>query len=268
MAKSKTPELDIHDDTEDGRPPSAEKMPPKDEKRPSENGEDEEEEEAVEEYEIEAIVDVKTDVFGKGTKGYFVKWKGYSAKDNSWVSEEDAQNAKELIDEFLAKRKRKSLGASSSASQRTISARKATDDRGSAVPKKRGRKPAKKSVSDDENLEPEEEEERPVKKSRTTRQSKTKDVEAKITANFDSIGSLDDKYRNKSSWEDLIERIDTVAGEGDNSELVVYFSLKGTEQLYREPAHVLRDKCPKLLVDFYESNLRWKTAEEEEAEKD
>ena len=71
---------------------------------------DEAGEEDDEEYEIEMILDAKqgtfegvstfcalyilvmayTDVSRQGKLGYLVKWKGYSAESNSWVSEEEA----------------------------------------------------------------------------------------------------------------------------------------------------------------------------------
>jgi hypothetical protein len=55
------------------------------------------------EYEIEQILKQ----MGKGrTLRYYVKWKGYSTQDNSWVKAVDLTNADELLEEF---KKRKNL---------------------------------------------------------------------------------------------------------------------------------------------------------------
>ena len=51
-----------------------------------------------EEYEIERILDSNQE---RKKKFYLVKWTGYSDKFNSWVSEEDLGNAKELVDAFI-----------------------------------------------------------------------------------------------------------------------------------------------------------------------
>ncbi|KAJ7923924.1 hypothetical protein B0H13DRAFT_2315931 [Mycena leptocephala] len=57
-----------------------------------------------EEHEIENILSVKK---GKHTFCFLVKWKGFGHKYNSWVEEEDAQNAMELIVAFWEKQKKR-----------------------------------------------------------------------------------------------------------------------------------------------------------------
>ena len=36
----------------------------------------------------------------KGKKKFLVKWKGYTAKEDTWESRENLENAKELVKEF------------------------------------------------------------------------------------------------------------------------------------------------------------------------
>jgi hypothetical protein len=56
-----------------------------------------------EEYKVEKVIDKKK--MGQGCKTYYlVKWKGYSASENSWEPEENLR-ADELIAEFEKQRK-------------------------------------------------------------------------------------------------------------------------------------------------------------------
>ncbi|KAJ8694513.1 hypothetical protein PTI98_007177 [Pleurotus ostreatus] len=54
------------------------------------------------EFEVEAILKFKNDDDGKPI--YFVKWKGYTDRHNSWVREEDAGNTQDLIKAFWKKK--------------------------------------------------------------------------------------------------------------------------------------------------------------------
>jgi hypothetical protein len=55
-----------------------------------------------EEYEVEKVIDKKK--MGRGHKTYYlIKWKGYSASENSWEPEENVR-ADELIAEFEKRR--------------------------------------------------------------------------------------------------------------------------------------------------------------------
>ncbi|KAL1710838.1 hypothetical protein EV121DRAFT_251096 [Schizophyllum commune] len=70
---------------------------------------------------------------------------------------------------------------------------------------------------------------------------------------------MDKKYRDLDSWEDLIASIETVEQHPDNPDgLMVYVTLKDGRRV-RETSATAREKFPQLLIDFYESNLRWKT---------
>jgi len=70
-------------------------------------GPEQSEEEDGEVYEIEAILDAKRGATGTARIGYLVRWKGYPDDENSWVDEEDAVGAKELIKEFWGRQQKK-----------------------------------------------------------------------------------------------------------------------------------------------------------------
>ena len=66
------------------------------------NGKDNKDEAEEETFEIESILDKKTD---RKNKYYLVKWKGYSDQDNSWVHVRD-MCCDELLKEFEKKNKK------------------------------------------------------------------------------------------------------------------------------------------------------------------
>ncbi|KAI3998119.1 hypothetical protein K525DRAFT_281522 [Schizophyllum commune Loenen D] len=215
--------------------------------------------ESEEEYEIERILNHQEKRFGR-QRGYFVKWKGYGEADNSWVAEEDAANAKDLITEYWDREKEKKAAKSGSASTASIKrGRKSEPRTASEVSKKRAR--STKAVS----AEPiEVDEEPPAQKKK--RQSKGAKMEVDGTeddedgdADLPVVAAMDKKYRNLDSWEDLIASIETVEQHPDNPDgLMVYVTLKDGRRV-RETSATAREKFPQLLIDFYESNLRWKT---------
>ncbi|THH27749.1 hypothetical protein EUX98_g6441 [Antrodiella citrinella] len=247
------------------------------------SGEEEEGEE--EEYEIEQIIDAKSNAF-KGKMGYLVKWKGYGVGENSWVSEEDAQGAADLIKEYWEKQKqgprkptaRKSLPAE---------AREASPEVEAVPAKKRGRTSVSKpiSVSDDDD----EQSDRPQpKKSKNTATSAsvTKSKSASMTKSSaqkpkkraPSPSDSDEetfsdmrKWKLATSWEHIVKRVDTVE-RTDDGKLLVYFTLnergltKVEHAQCREESALCKEKFPKAMLDFYERNLRWRNLEDEDKE--
>ncbi|CAK5267443.1 unnamed protein product [Mycena citricolor] len=222
-------------------------------------GEDDEEEE----YEIEVILDMRKE--GGAKKSYFVKWKNYGDEHNSWVTEEDAGNAQELIDEFLAKRKKKKDAAAESTSARRQGARSsmtaanttddASDDESTSVAKKRGRKSESAQARSAKTGGKEKADERPAKKQRTSRKATQEQEPTELPAE-DELGNMSE-HMSVASWDHLVDRIDTVERSG--KELQVYFTLKDGRRI-REQSSVCAEKLPRMLIDFYEANLRWREA--------
>ena len=58
--------------------------------------------EGEKEYEIEQII--RHNRKNKPRK-YLVRWKGYTATDDTWLEEEDFENAKEILKEYKKRRK-------------------------------------------------------------------------------------------------------------------------------------------------------------------
>lgn len=245
----------------------------------AENGEDNEEEQ--EEYEIEEIRDAKRGYFPGGRIGYLVKWKGYQESENSWVDEADAENAGDLVKEFWQKRERVKVarkatdGKSPKRSRKSVAADDLSDAAATTTaPKKRGRKPANKEDSDEdmEKDKPESASARATKKARKNTTEKSPDKpkrKAQSTASTrtaspipverDEVAMNMAKYMNQDNWEDLIATVDTVERVG--KELFIYFSLSTGERV-RETSALCKTRFPQKLLDFYEGNLRWRTAED------
>lgn len=246
----------------------------------AENGEDSE----VEEYEIEEIRDAKRGYFPGGRIGYLVKWKGYAESENSWVDEADAENAGDLVKEFWQRRERvkgprkggDDKTKSPKRSRKSVAAEDGSDAAAATTtaPKKRGRKSVTKEDSDVDmdKDKPESASARVTKKARKTITEKSADKpnrKAQATASTrtaspipvdgDEVAVTMAKYMNQDSWEDLVTSVDTVERVGQ--ELYIYFSLSTGEHV-REVSTLCKKRFPQKLLDFYEGNLRWRTAED------
>ncbi|KAI6124608.1 hypothetical protein EDD17DRAFT_1469034 [Pisolithus thermaeus] len=225
-----------------------------------------EEEEVEEEYEIEAILDAKKGQFPNGRMGYLVKWKNYGEEHNSWVDEVDAANAQELIEDFWAKRRRNKPGPRKSepirSKPRNLAAkvsRKSLAQESSpeteAPSKKRGR--PKKTIPESESeMVIDDEESRATKKARKNEGTSRKAADKPESGEEVIVGDMK-KHMQISSWEHLVETVDTVERNA-NGDLFVYFTLKNDMGRKRENSRVCAEKFPQKLIKFYESNLRWK----------
>ncbi|KAI6044417.1 hypothetical protein EDC04DRAFT_2642470 [Pisolithus marmoratus] len=225
-----------------------------------------EEEEGEEEYEIEAILDAKKGRFPNGRMGYLVKWKNYSAEYNSWVDETDAGNAQELIEDFWAQRRRNKPGPRKSEpiktkprnlaakpSRKSLAQESSPDTEPPS--KKRGR-PRRTEPNPDHEMIAEDEEPRATKKARKSEGTSRKAADKPDSGEEMIVGTMK-KHMQISSWEHLVETVDTVERNSDG-ELFVYFTLKNDMGRKRENSRLCAEKFPQKLIKFYESNLRWK----------
>ncbi|KAI0323268.1 hypothetical protein GY45DRAFT_1376447 [Cubamyces sp. BRFM 1775] len=238
-------------------------------------GSEEDDEEDEEEYELEAILDAKHSTFPKGRMSYLVKWKGYGEEDNSWVDEKDAEGARDLIADFWKHHKkgfRKSDVKPKVTPKPHKSSVKADSDVKSTAPaKKRG---GQSKSSPARAASDEEDEEDTALKQKKLQKKPWKSAggsAARINNRRKSNASTADedgepyadlrKLKDISSWEHLVERIDTVE-RMENGDLSVYFTLKNGKGRATEKSDICKKKMPLKLLDFYESHLLWKPAHE------
>jgi len=211
--------------------------------------------EEEEEFEIEEVLDAKRGVFPDGRIGYFVKWKNYTEEHNSWVDELDAENAKDLVDEFWRKNPHKKRQGRKSLDKRPKKLQEYdSDGDSSTAKKKRGRKTSTKAESDDEM-----DVDQPVRKKKATRLSKTREP-SQDDNDSEVVLQTMETYMAVKNWEHLVKAVDTVERES-NGELYIYFTLTSGESV-REKNDICKDRFPRKLLDFYEDNLRWRNAQE------
>ncbi|KAI0630588.1 hypothetical protein C8Q77DRAFT_1134123 [Trametes polyzona] len=252
---------------------SASKSASKDKGREEEpeevEGSEGDEEEDEEEFEIEAILEAKQGTFPGGRIGYLVKWKGYGEEHNSWVDEKDAEGAQELIKEFWKNKKGGPKGKPGP-KPRKSSVKDVDSDAASAsaasapAAKKRGR-PSKAAAAPQE--ESDEEEEQPQKQKKPRKSTGTAAKASRRTSNPDAMDEDEvymdmHQFKDAKTWEHLVQSIDTVERTEDGH-LYVYFTLKHGKGHGKEKSDICKKKMPYKLLEFYESNLRWKPTEED-----
>ncbi|KAK7031637.1 hypothetical protein R3P38DRAFT_3313673 [Favolaschia claudopus] len=222
---------------------------------PQQSGEEDGEEDEGE-YEIEDILEARKGQFEKHKFGYHVSWKGYGPEHNSWVTEEDAGNAQDLIEAFW-----KARGGKPSESPKKTETKRAPrksviqdisdDDESAAKVKKRGRKSTSEKPADKDD------EDRPTKRPRKANEKKSVAASARKTSEEpmeEDVGNMEN-HMQVPTWDQLIKQIDTV--ERVDNTLYVYFTLNTGERV-REASGLCADKFPRKLIEFYEANLRWK----------
>ncbi|KIK49071.1 hypothetical protein CY34DRAFT_70603 [Suillus luteus UH-Slu-Lm8-n1] len=209
-----------------------------DEEAPEEDGDEQDEE-----YEIEDVIESNKGYFGDGKFGYFVKWKGYPSEDNSWVHEDDAANAQDLITKYWENKRRTSKGGP----------RKAAD---AAKPK--ASRDQEEQEEKEQNASSDDDEARAKKKPRKSQGASAKKVTKQLAEDEEEVtfGSMK-KHMTIASWEALVESIDTIE-RGDEGDLYVYFKIKHSDVRMREVSRICAQKFPQKLIKFYESNLRWR----------
>ncbi|KAJ7606726.1 hypothetical protein DFH06DRAFT_1250885 [Mycena polygramma] len=233
---------------------------------------------------IEAILDASIDLLPNNKLGYLVKWKGFGPEDNNWVGEDDPalETASDMIKAFWNDKNGPKTKAKVG-SKRTLESQKGNASNADDVdvaPIKRGRPPSSKksdeqppkkghaSNAGDAAVAPRKrgrpplsknsDEQPPAKKGRKVGQ--TNAVASGSCTTYEEIWPEDKdfgnmtRYMHAPAWDQFIKRIDTVECVDDT--LYVYFTLHGGERI-REESKLCAEKCPKMLISFYESNLRY-----------
>ncbi|KAG9037486.1 hypothetical protein FRB95_005425 [Tulasnella sp. JGI-2019a] len=152
------------------------------------------------------------------------------------------------------------------------------DDEPATKKKSSKRKTAPKEESDDDGDAAMEDVEPAPKKSRKSTSTKKKTISPSPAGDENGLVSRDDsedeqvghnedvaeKYKNRRSWEDLVAAVDTVELGADNV-LVVYFTTTKDEK-GMVASTIFNAKAPQKMIEFYESHLRWRKTQEEDAE--
>ncbi|KAG2067763.1 hypothetical protein BDR04DRAFT_1026375 [Suillus decipiens] len=197
-----------------------------------------------EEYEIEEVIESQKGYFGDGKFGYFVKWKGYPSEDNSWVHEDDAVNAQDLITKYWENKRKASKGGP----RKSIDAGKPKTGRKSAIMEET-REPSLSAKKRGRPKKADQEEHQGASAKKVTKQLAEDEEEV-------TFGNMK-KHMTIASWENLVETIDTIE-RGDEGNLYVYFKIKNSDVRMREVSRLCAQKFPQKLIKFYESNLRWR----------
>ncbi|KAG1877364.1 hypothetical protein F4604DRAFT_2005494 [Suillus subluteus] len=232
------------------------------EESPGEEGDEQEEE-----YEIEEVMESQKGYFGDGKFGYFVKWKGYPSEDNSWVHEDDAANAQDLINKYWENKRKASKGGprKSTDAGRPKTGRKSTivdETREPTLSAKKRSRPKKADQEEQSEKEQEassdDDDARAKKKPRKSQGASAKKLTKQLAEDEEVVtfGSMK-KHMTIASWENLVETIDTIE-RGDEGNLYVYFKIKHSDVRMREVSRLCAQKFPQKLIKFYESNLRWR----------
>lgn len=158
---------------------------------------------------------------------YFVKWKGYSPSENSWVKESDApyvsltlpwlgpnrfglyRNAGELISQFMDRRHKEKAAEKKKAAAKS----RKSSDRPQDY-KKRGRVSTKPKPDSDEESERSPVQPTTKKQKKTTASAKNKESREKEDASMGQFTSME-KYMDLDQWDDLISKVETIERDDD-----------------------------------------------------
>jgi len=161
-----------------------------------------------------------------GKVEYLLKWKGYGDTDNTWEPEENL-DCPDLISEFEDMRKKKE------AEKKDSESRKRKAPTGSSTPPTGTSLPSEPVSGGGEE-----------KKQRT----KKKHVEEEKSRGFDR--GLDP------------ERI--IGATDSSGELMFLMKWKGTDEADLVPARQANNRCPQIVIQFYEERLTWHTSSHDE----
>ncbi|QRV74228.1 chromo shadow domain protein [Ceratobasidium sp. AG-Ba] len=227
------------------------------EETPAEEQEDDEEEG----YEVEAILDARWAFNRRGKWSYYVHWKGYGSDEDMWIDEDDAAGAEELIEEWHKNNDMPRDGKGKKKNAPT--AKRGRPSTGAASKDKK----RKASSTDGMDVDTPEAEEPPAKK--TTKRSakppqrspepevEAEDEDEEAGPDFQAI----DDIMKKARWDGIVKSIETVEASGDG--LTAFFT-RADGKKSKCSTTILAERCPQLLIDFYESHLKWRPTEEDE----
>lgn len=210
--------------------------------------EDEGEETPEDEYEIDAILSHDSGRFKKDEVAYLVSWKGYGPEHNSWVREEDAENAKDMLSDYWKnapklKTMTKSVGGgraakSGKAASRTSNASRKERSSSQALSQSRRSSVRATSTSMDTVLQ------------QASRRERTALKALHKRPGFDSFEPTEDEEDNEVLSEAQLKRLDPEEANRQRRRMDAkrYHRLGDWEQVVKQIETVEKDENGKLLV--------------------
>lgn len=229
---------------------------------------------------------------------YFLKWKGYDSSQNTWEPKENLDCA-DLIKEFETQRKKEedvsfqvhklwnsnnaatfkakkaksSMGkkrriSNSSNDESTVSSKKNEDtkdkDRESSSSKKRKNEDgeSKKKHDDGESKPNKEKEREKAKKDEPPRRKEANHNNESKHSDEENEKESRDKNSSKdktSPFDSGLEPEKIIGATDINGELAFLVQWKNSNKAMLIPSKLARQKCPQLVIDFYEQRLAWHT---------
>lgn len=180
--------------------------------------------EGEEEFIVEKIIDKKIGAGGKVQ--YYLKWKGYGEDENSWEPEENLE-CPELIAEFEEQWKKKQAEKAERKKEKSAGKRKLSDTSNEDKKKK-----TLKKATEPVNTE---------KQSEKSEKSEPKQV------------TLKNGFDRGLKPERIIGATDS------SGELMFLMKWRETDEADLVRSIEARQKCPQLIIEFYEKHLTWNT---------
>lgn len=177
------------------------------------------------EFSVEKVLDRR---FRNGRVEYLLKWKGYSDADNTWEPEENL-DCPDLIQAYEDERKRKVAAIEPLKKEESNKKRKSVSTN-----------PPPTTQATEEKKQPtSERKEKAVKPV-----NKTKQIEELKPRGFE---------RN-------LEPEKIIGATDASGELMFLMKWKGTEEADLVPAKQANERCPQIVIHFYEERLTWHTS--------
>ncbi|XKL68635.1 hypothetical protein PGB90_006404 [Kerria lacca] len=179
-----------------------------------------------EEYSVEKVVGKR---FKNGKVEYLLKWKGYNDDNNCWEPEENCTHCTKLITKFEKETKK-------------------MNDKKQNI--KRTKRPNQESLIKNKT---------PVRKFTKKNLRSTSSVDCEKEAK-----EIEEKNSKKTGFERQLEPEKIIAARQETGELEFFIKWKDSEQIDIVPSKEANEKCPQIVIDFYEERLTWHNVNENE----
>ncbi|KAJ3182120.1 hypothetical protein HDU85_003162 [Gaertneriomyces sp. JEL0708] len=204
---------------------------------------DEEDSPGEETYEVERILSHKVK---NGVELYLVKWKGWGDEDNTWEPVENLEGAEDALREFWKRNKRVHGGG------KVVKKAGKREAHGTHEEARSKRARVDNGAGDAEEA------------GSTDDRGASEDLVLETDA-YTQHDELPESKLALSSWDDLVERVDTLDRESSTNGIIVFLTWKdGTKSVH--PNTECNARCPQAMIQFYEKNVRFRTLEEDDAE--